>query len=89
MSLKPEPIGPIPEETARIARAAFPKGNLYLRLRAITTYLELFTLTTQIALVRLDGFASKSGLHSCYLPSGRLHPVSQVEQALLNRVFDL
>jgi transposase len=33
MSLKPEPIGPVPEETARIARAAFSKGNLYLRLR--------------------------------------------------------
>jgi transposase len=33
MSLKPEPVGPVPEETARIARAAFPKGNLYLRLR--------------------------------------------------------
>jgi transposase len=33
MSLKPEPIDPVPEETARIARAAFPKGNLYLRLR--------------------------------------------------------
>jgi len=33
MSLKPEPIGPVPEETARIAHAAFPKGNLYLRLR--------------------------------------------------------
>jgi transposase len=33
MSLKPQPIGPIPEETARIARAAYPKGNLYLQLR--------------------------------------------------------
>ncbi len=33
MSLKPEPIGPVPEETARIARAAFPKGKLYLRLK--------------------------------------------------------
>jgi transposase len=33
MSLKPEPIEPVPEETARIAHAAFPKGNLYLRLR--------------------------------------------------------
>lgn len=33
MSLKPELIGPVPVETARIARAAFPKGNLYLRLR--------------------------------------------------------
>ncbi len=33
MSLKPQPIGPIPEETARIARAAYPKGNIYLQLR--------------------------------------------------------
>jgi transposase len=33
MSLKPEGIEPVPEETARIARAAFPKGNLCLRLR--------------------------------------------------------
>jgi len=33
MSLKPSVIAPIPEETIRIARAAFPKGNLYLSLR--------------------------------------------------------
>lgn len=33
MSLKPKPMEPVPEETARIARAAFPKGNLCLRLR--------------------------------------------------------
>ena len=33
MSLKPTPIGPVPEHTARVARAAFPKGNPYLRLR--------------------------------------------------------
>lgn len=33
MSLKPQPIGPIPEATARIARAAYPKGNRYLQLR--------------------------------------------------------
>lgn len=33
MSLHPQPIGPVPDETARIARAAFPKGNPYLRLR--------------------------------------------------------
>ena len=31
--LRPDPIGPIPTETVRIARAAFPKGNLYLQLR--------------------------------------------------------
>jgi transposase len=30
--LRPEPLGPVPEETVRVARAAFPKGNLYLRL---------------------------------------------------------
>jgi len=33
MSLKPEPIGPIPQETARVAKAAFPKGSLFLRMR--------------------------------------------------------
>ncbi len=33
MSLKPGPIHPVPEETIRVARAAFPKGNLYLTLR--------------------------------------------------------
>jgi len=30
MSLHPTPITPVPEETARVARAAFPKGNRYL-----------------------------------------------------------
>ena len=33
MSLKPMPIPPVPAETARVARAAFPKGNLYMKLR--------------------------------------------------------
>ena len=33
MSLHPEPIEPVPEETARVARAAFPRVNPYLRLR--------------------------------------------------------
>jgi transposase len=33
VSLRPEPIGPIPAETARVARAAFPKGHPCLRLR--------------------------------------------------------
>jgi transposase len=33
MSLKPMPIPPVPYATARVARAAFPKGNLYMRLR--------------------------------------------------------
>jgi transposase len=33
VSLKPSPIADVPELTARVARAAFPKGNAYLRLR--------------------------------------------------------
>ncbi len=33
MSLHPDPIGEIPSETARVARAAFPKGTLAMRLR--------------------------------------------------------
>ena len=33
MSLHPTSLGPVPEDTARVARAAFPKGNLCLRLR--------------------------------------------------------
>ena len=33
MSLKPDSMNAVPEETARIARAAYPKGNIYLQLR--------------------------------------------------------
>lgn len=33
MSLKPEPIPPVPEETARVARAAFPRGNVIIQMR--------------------------------------------------------
>src|SRR5262245_4069913 len=33
MSLHPHVIAPVPDETARVARAAFPKGNPYLLLR--------------------------------------------------------
>jgi transposase len=33
MSLKPSPMQSVPEETVRVARAAFPKGNPYLTLR--------------------------------------------------------
>jgi transposase len=30
--LRPMPIEPVPPDTARVARAAFPKGNRYLRV---------------------------------------------------------
>jgi transposase len=35
MSMHPQPIGPIPEDTARVARAAFPKGNVYIEMRNV------------------------------------------------------
>ena len=34
MSLRPEPLPPIPAVTVAVVRAAFPKGNLYVDLRA-------------------------------------------------------
>ena len=33
MSIHPQAIAPIPEETAQVAKLAFPKGNCYLTLR--------------------------------------------------------
>jgi transposase len=33
MTLQPQNESAIPEETARIARAAYPKGNLYMKMR--------------------------------------------------------
>lgn len=33
MTLKQEPICSIPPETARIARAVFPKGSLFMKMR--------------------------------------------------------
>jgi transposase len=33
MSLKLEGISPVPEETARIAHAAYPKGNVFMHMR--------------------------------------------------------
>ena len=33
MSLHPQPVPPVPDETARVARAAFPHGNRYLLMR--------------------------------------------------------
>src|SRR3954452_2345410 len=33
MSLLQQPVPPVPDDTARIARAAFPRGNPYVLLR--------------------------------------------------------
>lgn len=35
MSLRPDPIGPVPEETVRVAQAAFPRGTVWMRLRDV------------------------------------------------------
>jgi hypothetical protein len=32
MSMHPQPIAPVPEDTARVARAAFPKGSVYMQM---------------------------------------------------------
>lgn len=56
MSLRSTPIPPVPKDTARIARAAFPRGNLYLKMRdelgtfyEDTDFAELFSTRGQPA----------------------------------------
>jgi len=33
MSLKTQPVSPVPEQTAKVAQTAFPKGNVYMQMR--------------------------------------------------------
>src|SRR5256884_3953506 len=33
MSLKPEPMSPIPQETARLAKVVFPEGSTFIKMR--------------------------------------------------------
>ncbi len=35
MTLQPQNTFSIPEETARVARAAYPKGNIYIKMRDV------------------------------------------------------
>jgi transposase len=35
MSLKARTVCPVPQETARVARAAYPRGNLYMQMRDV------------------------------------------------------
>jgi len=48
MSLKPQAFDPVPAETARVAQAAFPNGNVYMRMRE-----EFGTLYTDEAFAML------------------------------------
>lgn len=53
MTLRPDLIGPVPAETARVARAAFPHGSRYLQMRdALGT---IFTDTDFAALYAARG----------------------------------
>ena len=40
MSLKPEPISPIPQETARLAKAVFPEGSTFIKMCNLTCILS-------------------------------------------------
>jgi len=53
MSWKASKLTTIPEETVRVAKAAFPKGNRYLRLR--DTFGPLFEGETFTALFSAEG----------------------------------
>ena len=71
MSLQPQGISLVPEETARVARAAYPKGNVYMHMRdelgtmyEDESFADLFSTTGQpaeapwrLALVTIMQFA--------------------------------
>lgn len=45
--LRPQPLEPVPDETARVARAAFPHSNIYMCMRdALGTLYEDETFAT-------------------------------------------
>jgi transposase len=71
MSLHPMPIGEIPVETARIARAAFPKGTLVTRLR--DAFSELYKdedFKSFYPKRGQPGLAMAAGLGDCFPVSG-------------------
>ncbi len=35
ISLKPDPISSVPDNTVRVAQATFPKGNVYMQMRDV------------------------------------------------------
>jgi transposase len=74
MSLDPSPIEPVPEETARVARAIFPKGNRYLLLRD-----TLGTLFTDPLFA--DLFPSRGQPALARLSAGPGHPLSVYRRA--------
>src|SRR5712691_13312498 len=73
MSLRPDPIGPVPDETARVAHAAFPRGAAWMRVRDVlgpiyedATFASLFSqrgrpaeAPRRLALVSVMQFAER------------------------------
>jgi transposase len=56
MSVKPDPIPPIPEQTRMVAEAAFPKRNIYMQMRD-----ELGSLYTDELFVELYSAEGQPG----------------------------
>jgi len=80
MSLKPSVFEPVPEQTAQVARAAFPKGNLYISIRdELGTLFEDADFTSLYPEARAAGFcAVATGIDYNYAVFGEsLGPPSQ------------
>ncbi len=58
MSLHPEQRGEVPEETARVAKACFPKGNRSIRLRDVLG--TIFDESEVADLLKVNSFGSSS-----------------------------
>jgi hypothetical protein len=80
MSLKPDFIGPVPPETARIAKAACPKGSPFIQMRdelgvlfQDEMFADLFPKDGQPALARLQAsVGDPSAIHRrTFRPAGR------------------
>mgnify|MGYP001407211581 CR=1 FL=1 len=66
MSMKPQEISPVPEETARVARAANPKGNTYMNMRDElgSIYEDQISLLSEFRTRLLAGAAETQRLHA-------------------------
>ena len=49
MSLHPQPFTAVPPETARVARAAFPQGNLYMHMREELDHVQHIGIGTALS----------------------------------------
>ena len=70
MSLKSLPIPPVPEEMARVAHAAFPRGNVFMQVRD-----ALGTIYTDEAKARSLSHAWSTGFSSVAPGAGHAVPV--------------